>query len=433
MKFLFFSLIFIVIIIFSMCNEDTDITNITPKIEDTISIDTTGIVIGYFYEAKKPFPQHVDYSDNIILPNISRDVMDQKAISYYNQWKSRYIKSFNENQKYVHYTREYQVGNAISCSEGHGFGMLITVLMAGNDSLSYDTYIKLYNFYKAHPSSINNKLMAWQQDENGNDSNGVDSATDGDLDIAFSLLLAEMQWGSNNDINFLEDALAMIEAIYESDINPDYKTIELGDWVSSGQKYYKGTRCCDFMLDHLRAFSNFSYKSEYIEVIDTVYNIVNTVAHTETGLFPDFAMIENDNYIPCPANFLEGPNDGDYYYNSCRAPWRIAMDYIVYGDDRALNTLTKLNNWIITSTGGNPSSIRGGYKLNGTPLNTWGDMAFTAPFGVSAMVDANNQEWLNDMWTEITQSSINDDSYFGNSIKMICIIVMSGNWWTPIP
>ncbi len=37
-------------------------------------------------------------------------------------------------------------------------------------------------------------LMAWQQSDDGKaliDSNGADSATDGDLDIAYALLLAD--------------------------------------------------------------------------------------------------------------------------------------------------------------------------------------------------------------------------------------------------
>ena len=209
-----------------------------------------------------------------------------------------------------------------------------------------------------------------------------------------------------------------------------WKALLRRDWVSSG-KYAVSTRACDFMLDHLRSFSNFTHDVKWHAVIDTTYNIIDKAAHDSTGLIPDFITIENGDYVACEPNFLEGPYDGEYYYNSCRAPWRIAMDYIAYGDPRAVKTLNRLNNWIKNKTANNPVNIKGGYYLTGDAINTWSDMAFTAPFGVSAMVDAQHQEWLNAMWDQIISEDITSGAYFGNSIKMLCIITMSGNWWTP--
>lgn len=409
---------------------ETPASDTTPT-NDTIpgdTLDEEPSPTFLYIEPLKPFPQRVTYHSDVILPDVTRDELDEKTIDFYFAWKKRYLKPFTDSMLYVHYTLEYQVGDAISCSEGHGFGMLITVLMAGADSCSYNDYVKLYRWFDNHRSSINPELMAWQQNSSGGNSSGADSATDGDLDIAYSLLLAHYQWGSDGMINFLQEAKKMMAAIYESDISPDYKTVELGDWVSNG-KYAKSTRCCDFMLDHFKAFNALT-SLNWNQVIDTTYSIINEVADSVTGLFPDFAILENGKFEPCPPHFLEGPHDGDYYYNSCRAPWRIATDYIVYGDDRALNNLIKLNRWIMNSTNNNPNNIKGGYTLNGSPLNSWSDMAFTAPFGVLAMVDPENQEWLNAMWSEINSQSVSSGAYFGNSIKMLCLITLSGNWWT---
>lgn len=409
------------------CIASGNINSVTDSIKVTIKPEPEF----HYKEPLRPFPQHADYYSEVILPSIEQSVMDNKVISFYRNWRNRYLKTFQDSMAYVHYTLEYQVGDAISCSEGHGFGMVITALMAGTDSTSYNDFIQLYKWYDNHRSNINPYLMAWQQDSKGNNSSGADSATDGDLDIAYSLLLAHYQWGSDGDINFIEEAKKMIDAIYTSDISSKYKLIELGDWVSSGSNYGKSTRCCDFMIDHLRAFKNETNNPKWDEIIDTTYNIIAQVADNTTGLYPDFVIYEEGIFQACPPNFLEGPNDGNYYYNSCRAPWRIATDYIVYGDDRALHELTKLNRWLISDTGSNPSKIRGGYKLDGTALNSWSDMAFTAPFGVCAMVDNNNQEWLNAMWNQINNESITEGAYFGNSIKMLSLITMSGNWWIP--
>lgn len=67
----------------------------------------------------------------------------------------------------------------------------------------------MYRYFRAHPSEINPDLMAWQQADTGTeiiDINGVDSATDGDMDIAYALLLADSQWGSSGEINYLSQA-----------------------------------------------------------------------------------------------------------------------------------------------------------------------------------------------------------------------------------
>lgn len=429
----FVTIIMALVLVLGSCTKNEPGTQPLPEVvkKDTNSPEVTdGDKIGFLYvEPTYPFPNGNTYNAHVILPQVDQANMNETVIEFYKQWKNRYLKSFNDSMSYVHYTLEYEVGDAISCSEGHGFGMLITVLMAGVDSTSFDDFIKLYRWYNYHRSEMNPDLMAWQQNSEGTNSSGATSATDGDLDIAYSLLLAEKQWGANNVLDFRNEASRIISAIYKSDVSSVYGHIELGDWVNSGN-YARSTRFCDYMMDHWRLFEK-EDANNWDLLIHKSYEIINEVADSATGLYPDFAILENGKYKACEANFLEGPNDGNYYYNSCRAPWRIATDYIVNADTSALESLLRLNRWVIGKTGGKPSEIKGGYKLNGEALNTWSDMAFTAPFGVCAMVDADNQQWLDAMWRQIANEKITSGAYFGNSIKMLCLITMSGNWWIP--
>ena len=57
-----------------------------------------------------------------------------------------------------------------------------------------------------------------------------DSATDGDLDIAYSLLLAHKQWGSNGTVNYLKEAQDMItKGIKASNVtNNNRLNLEIG-------------------------------------------------------------------------------------------------------------------------------------------------------------------------------------------------------------
>lgn len=379
-----------------------------------------------FAAANKPFPQHTTYTAGTIKPNnVTQTVMDNAVKTKWDAWKGAYLKPAGTGKYYVKYNSDGE-----TVSEAHGYGMLFTVLMAGYDTNAQNYYNGLYNYYTAHPSSINPYLMAWKQNSSFQNIEGEDSATDGDMDIAYSLLLAHRQWGSSGTINYLQAATNIINAIMDNEINQTQWTIRLGDWANSGS-YNTATRPSDFMLSHLKAFQSATGDARWQNVTDKTYTIINnlyTGYSSTTGLLPDFVVYSSNTYKPAAANFLEDANDGNYNYNSCRTPWRITTDYLLTGDNRALSQLNQLNSWIKTKVSSTPGNIKDGYKLNGTTFGSYNSGAFYAPFGVSAMTSSGNQSWLNSLWSHTSGSAAED--YYEDSIKLFSMIVMSGNWWT---
>lgn len=392
-----------------------------------------------------PFPTRATYSAGVIKPNnVTQAQMEVKIQTLYDEWKQEFLRINPDtpNQAYVFYNESGNAEpvNAVSISEGHGYGMLLAVYMAGYDPQAQTVFDNLFRFYQAFPSKITPSLMAWQQvEEEGrivsNFKNGEVSATDGDLDIAFALLLADKQWGSAGPINYFQQAKVMIDKILTADVNLQQLTLKLGDWVSDNDpKFGRAMRTSDFMLNHLKNFALVSGDSRWQSVIAKTYAVINelfTNFSSDTGLLPDFVEFKNGGYGPASTSFLEHENDGYYSWNACRTPWRIATDHILTGDKRALTQLTTLNNWIRTTTNQNPHTIKAGYKLDGTPLVQYGDLAFVTPFAVSAMISANNQSWLNDLWSYTSTQPTSGESYFANTIRLLCFLVISGNWWTP--
>jgi hypothetical protein len=188
------------------------------------------------------------------------------------------------------------------------------------------------------------------------------------------------------------------------------------------------------MPDHFRAFRAVTQDSTWTRVIDAGYGLIGqlqTNFSPAVGLIPDF--VENTNGSPRPARpgYLESSRDGRYSYNACRVPWRLATDYLISGDPRALRALEPINAWVRRETGERPSRIRDGYDLRGTPVSREISMAFVTPFAVSAMVGAENQRWLNALWRFAVDTPVTASDYYGNTIKMLAMIVISGNWWTP--
>jgi len=426
----------------------------------------------------RPFPQHVPYRPGTILPDhISQETMDDSVRSFYKQWKQHYIRySCAPNEAYVWF--EGTRGTNICVSEGQGYGMMIVALMAGYDPGAQATYDALFNFYKSHPATTSAHLMAWTQTKDCQSLDGG-TATDGDMDIAYSLLLADAQWGTHTTIPYREEALEMINAIRHQEVNPDtYIVMESNGWSKRSKDYFD-MRSSDFMPDHLRAFRKASGDPFWDTAVANNYKVFRYLQDTyspEAGLVPDFikaihitppppnvfitgtggqppvgqgaamsgdshgdgdlpdtSAVEKISAIPAQPHYLESQYDGLYNFNACRVPWRIATDFLLSGDPQAAAFLSRLNPWIRTTTQGKPNNISAGYNLSGEdlPHRYFEALCFICPFAVAATASQENQQWLNKLWDYIVQFKRKDFDYYDNSIKMINLIILSGNYWAP--
>ncbi len=374
------------------------------------------------------------------------------TVDFYNNWKEKYLVQDNyvtdEKQYYVYYSEEkFNGGNLsvpVTVSEAHGYGMLITSLMSGYDAQAKEYFDGMYRFFKAHPSSIGSHLMSWQQCDNGTalidgavdgsmTGGYSDSATDGDMDIAYSLLIADSVWGSDGEIDYYSEAVNVINDIMKYDVNQEYWILTLGDWVSECDKsdnYYSATRCSDFIMQYLPIFAEVTRDENWLKVYNTTYGIINDiVSEYKTGLLPDFVIRDSSgHFVPAPANFLESENDGNYYYNSCRTPWRISMDYLINKNKDALAFANAINTFMIQSADNDPWEIKAGYTLDGNPIEDYNDLCFTAPLLISSACESDG------IWHDAIRDTIvnyGDDVYYGDTIKMLCLIADDGGWIIP--
>lgn len=384
---------------------------------------------------RMPFPQHSKYTKGTIKPDHKTQAqLDADVIFVYERWKKNYLTE--DIGKKGQYYIKYQSTGAVTCSEAHGYGMVTIAYMAGADAKAKHYFDGMFHFFKAHPSKGNPRLMNWQQAVKDGKvvSIGGSSATDGDMDIAYALLLADKQWGSNGEINYKAEAISIINALKESIVHAKYKTLKMGDWAGvEGARSTDGTRPSDFMLQHLKSYQKATNDAIWGIVTKNSYHVVNHIFNgfsAQTGLLPDFAEYKDGNFIPAIGKLLEAPTDGCYSYNAARTPWRLATDYLTTGDTSAKTQLTMLNSWVRRETSNDPGHIRSGYQLNGQMMagRDYQDLTYQSPFMVSAMIDSKNQQWLNKLWDNAVK---NNKSYFGDSITMLCMITASGNWWLP--
>jgi endo-1,4-beta-D-glucanase Y len=408
------------------------------------------------------------YAPGTILPTGSAASLDKATADFYDVWKATYLKAGCGGF--------YVAGGAgldgdpgiFAVSEGEGYGMVIVPLMAGHDPDAQAAFDGLYRAFRKVPSVNDPDLAGWEM---MNNSAGTctstttttdtfdDSATDGDLDTAFGLLLANAQWGSAGAINYLAEAKKVILAIKAHDVNPTSKLLMLGDWADikapyyatrytatpgpyndpastapqeAHPRYYWGTRPSDYMMDHLRAFQAAAADTSWSAVIDAHYALMasmQTKYSATSGLIPDFITDTDKTAAPAQGYYLEAASDGAVGYNSCRVPWHLGTDFAVTGEARAKAALAPLNAWIRKLTGDDPSKIVDGYSLAGKATGSGNEVVFVAPLGVGAMVDAKNQAWLDAIWAHVVAQKKTE--YYGDTVKMLNLLVMSNNWFQP--
>ncbi len=378
--------------------------------------------------AKHPFPAHINYPDSISPSGYSQRQLDLNLYNYYLQWKKTYI---------VQEGRRFRIAmdkkdKTRTTSESQGYGMLITAYFAGADKEAKAIFDGLYIFSREYPSSICKDLMSWVVPEKvpgqGN------SAFDGDADIAYALLLADKQWGSDGLINYKKEALKIIDAIMRCTIGKESHLPLLGDWVDpKGKKYNQyTTRSSDFMLTHFRAFYKATGDKRWLKVIDACQKAaadIQNMPTNKTALLPDFLYYDTDKkrYFPTERKFLEN-EDNSYYYNACRDPWRIGADALLSNDPKSRRIVQKMLYWIYHASDKEPQNIKSGYRLDGTVIGNYPSIAFIAPFGVAAKTDPHMQEYLDTLYEYLKNRH---ENYYEDSISLLSQLLITNNYWQP--
>ncbi|MBE0668993.1 MAG: beta-glucanase [Anaerolineales bacterium] len=403
-------------------------TELSVPVVETSTFEPTPITLSVIH----PFPQHVSYAPNSILPSHrTREQMDDDVRVFYDYWKSEYLAEAGANSAGMMMYRiafgKDQPAYETTVSEGQGYGMLILPMMAGYDPDAQVIFDGMLAFVREHPSEIDPRLMDWNVPE----PEGNASAFDGDADIAYGLLLADAQWGSNGLVNYKAEAVNMIGGILESTIGGESRLPMLGDWVNVGEPQYNqyAPRSSDFMLANFRAFGRATNNPVWEDVVVQSQNTmiaIQTNYSPETGLLPDF-IVQGE---PAPPYFLENSTDGSYNYNAGRDPWRVGSDALLHDDTTSRAIVQKLSHWVEANANGDPYKIRAGYELNGSPLpdSNYFTTFFVAPLGVAAMTDSAQQEWLNAIYDSVYNTR---QDYYEDSVNLLCLLVMTGNFWTP--
>jgi hypothetical protein len=437
-----------------------------------------------------PFPHYTEYAITPMPPDKTKKETEEIIIDLFRNIllndlivDSTAPQNSDEFRMVIRHSHEWEVNEGtievshINVSESQGYGMIIIAYMAGcEDKLNFldnnwifgstslkDYYDAMLRTVMAFPSVIAPHLFTWElfgypagENTNGTgyktingiktapftpDSNRGDCATDGDMDIIYSLILADRQWGSGGKYNYINIAKNMLNDLWDYCVHDEYHTLLLGDWAKNhdAEIFANASRPSDFIISHLKTYKEVNPDHDWQAVIDATYNIIKEIrnkqnaAGNNNGLMPDFVIrVESGWEIP-GESFIED-YDGDFSYNACRVPWRFGTDYFLFGNTAIGNSslydliIKPLDDFARNYTGGNPDKL-GPLFMDGKPFSWTDPDLFAPPFLVTAAA-VTNQEWVNTLWNFNGLSEYNGDTY-GDYIKLLVMLTVTGAYWLP--
>lgn len=389
--------------------------------------DASGL--GYPFASRKK-----SYVAGIKPSHVTAEQMDNSIRGHYNAWKAAAVVNVPTvpGGKAVRFS-----GSHLAVSEGMAYGMLITVLMAGHDAEAQTLFDSLLRTVRARPAySIpaangGKYLMDWRLAADGSSNNSAGggwNAMDGDEDIAMALLMADRQWGSTGTWNYKQEGVNTINAIKSWNMKPDGTT--------KGLSTSDVSRTSDYMIGHFRAYAKATgdtfWSTTAIDRSLALVERMQNVYSPGVGLMPDF-IVETNTATPRPSP--GGMGDGvdtemHYFANAQRNPWRWGTDYVHSGDARWKSVTTKMMDFFVSKTGGNPRNMEVGYRLDGTGMGTqWPAKGLIAGAMNGAQVDAKFQPFLNASWDWVNSNY--STNYYDGELLLLSMLVASGNWWNP--
>ena len=129
-------------------------------------------------------------------------------------------------------------------------------------------------------------------------------------------------------------------------------------------------------------------------------------------------------------------NPTNYQYDSCRTPFRIALDWCWNAEPRAQAYLAKTSSFFSAIGARN---IVDGYNLDGTPKpQNPGSLsaAFIGPAGVGAMSSPSYKSFVDDAYGALaTDMLLAGGTYYEDSWTVMSLLMMSANFlnFTALP
>jgi len=369
--------------------------------------------------ARRPFPQHA-LGKFCSYPG---EANDEAARAAYQTWKDVTVTA--DGAGGFLRVKKPDSGAIVgsTASEGIGYGMILAVYFG--DQTLFDG---LWRYEQLHLDD--NGLMNWDIGPDGATSSaGMGAATDGDVDIAWALIMADRQWGGQGALAkpYLDYAKELIGLIWTHEVDHGR-----GEMLKAGDKWgdVDVTNPSYFAPAYFRVFGKVTGQADnWNKVIDANYAILArslnaTSGNATNGLAPawcDSSGKPVEAFAGAPTHFQ---ND------ATRVPFRVGQDYCYFGEPRAKQYLALISAFY---SGVGVANIVDGYDLDGTPhpdraVGGLQAASFVGPAAVAGMSDAAFQPLVDQGYAAVaTQGLTAGTIYYQKSWTALSLLMLTGN------
>lgn len=247
-------------------------------------------------------------------------------------------------------------------------------------------------------------LMPWSL-SNGCDTNTVDDAnfaTDGDLDAAMGLLEGAAVCSDSGTYDYQGGAVTIINALKKNAFfTSNGKTIlKSGGVNTSINPSY-------FAVGYFRAFAKAvsADATFWQQAVTDAYSLLSSYQSNTSGKFPDWGN-------------ADGTDAGSWWYDACRVPWRIAVDYAWTSEAKAKTLLDTFR-----STG---MSNQLPYAATDQHNSAFvGSMALSAISADQTTMDSFCNDWLSRS-VGSASGNLDDTQYYQATLRLVYMMLASG-------
>jgi endo-1,4-beta-D-glucanase Y/4-amino-4-deoxy-L-arabinose transferase-like glycosyltransferase len=317
----------------------------------------------------------------------------------------------NDKTRFIVQGRVIDPATGKSTSQAQADTMLRAVY--AHDHFAFDS---VWNWTKANLQVRGDGLLAsqWTPSTGGKGSVSVrDSMTEGDEDAALALLFASKLW---NNPTYAQDAQAILNGIWQQETAQAAggRYIVAGSWANA-----PGEDGAVEPIISLSAFAPYAYRifsdadpsHPWGALVDSGYALLSQIRSSSDfggpiGLAPAVIKISANGTLLPAGDTMAGGNA--FSVSASRLPWRLAIDYLWFKDQRAKDGIDGLH-FFKDQLEGSSKSLAPGYSTSGTPISGQESVAFDAGIVPSLLVTNDpNLDFANSIFATKVLASLND-------------------------
>ncbi len=267
-----------------------------------------------------------------------------------NTWES-YKERFVKNGRIVD-----PKSGGLTTSEGQAYAMLRAVYV--DDQRAFD---QVWDWTQQNLQVREDSLLAWKYGETKDGTLGITdigTAADAHTDAALSLLFAAKRFDEPRyeaEVQKLLDDVWNKETVMVGSDSTGYKRVLVaGDWARGAGETTRPVVNPSYLSPYsYKIFAEADPSHDWDSLADSSYQVLRSILSSselggDAGLVPNWVALEpaidpeTGNPIPVPAD-LKGLPTGEFSFDATRVPWRMSLDYLWFGDDRALGIMEDLS------------------------------------------------------------------------------------------